>query len=305
MNYIALIDRKLISLAVAAMVAAGFFLLARSGKTGYKIVVYIILISAAITMLFPFYSMMVMATHANRDVLSPPPPLWFGSSLKQNLIIMNDLVKVPRAFFNSLIISGSHTVLTLLFCSMGGYAFAMHRFRGRKFLFAVLLATMMVPGEATLIPWYIMMSRIGWIDTMWALIIPGCAGAFGIFFMRQYCYNNVPLELLDAARIDGCPEWQIFFRVAAPVLKPAYATLGIMTFTSQWNDYLGPYLMLKNIRLETVPLMLARLAGNNRVGFQLATMQAASMCVVIPVIIVYLFASKYFISGLTAGAIKG
>jgi ABC-type glycerol-3-phosphate transport system permease component len=295
---------KYTTITIAAAIIAGFILFARSGGTGKKFSTYFLLILVACLVVFPFYSMVIMATHTNQELFKPPPPLWVGDSLIENLNKVTGIVNIPRAFVNSLIVSLSYTAVSILFCSMGGYAFAMYRFPGRKLLFSILMATMMLPAVATIIPWYIMMSRFGWVNSFLALIIPGAAGAFGIFFMRQYCFNNVPADLLDAAKIDGCPEWQIFFKVAAPILTPACATLGVMNFTLKWNDFMAPFLVLKDTKLQTVPLMLQVMQGNRRIGPQVAVMQMASVCVVVPVLIVYLFCSKYVISGVTAGAIK-
>ena len=124
-----------------------------------------------------------------------------------------DQIDIVKSFLNSCIVTFSQTALSLLFCSMGGYAFAAYEFPGKKKLFAVLLGTMMIPFTAGIIPWFIMMSKFGWINTFWGLIIPYGANAFGIFWMRQYCQNNVPVALREAAKIDGCSEWLIFFKV--------------------------------------------------------------------------------------------
>jgi len=213
-----------------------------------------------------------------------------------------DAVNLPRAFGNSLKITTSYTLLSLLFCSMGGYAFAIYDFPGKKQLFAILLATMMIPATAGMIPWFLLMSKIGWVNNMLALVVPGCASAFGIFWMRQYCQNNVPKALMEAARIDGCSEWTIFFRVIAPVLLPAYASLGIMNFVNQWNEFTQSLLILKKPRYFTLPLLLRSMVGDR--GTDYGALMLASTCAVLPLLIVFLCASKYFMSGLTAGAIK-
>ena len=245
-----------VSINIMGAILLALVFLARSGKRGRKATMYIILIAVAAAMVFPFYVMLVMATHTTPEINRFPPPMFFGNNIAGNFSNMMKAVNIVQAFTNSLIVSGSYTLLSLLFCSMGGYAFAMYRFPGRKALFSILLGTMMIPWTATIIPWYIMMTRFGWINNFLALIIPGCASAFGIFWMRQYCINNVPPELLDAAKIDGCPEWQIFFRIIGPVLKPAYAALGIMTFVNSWNNFMSPLLILKVKTLHTLPLML-------------------------------------------------
>ena len=294
-----------VSVIILVAIIITLFLLARSGRRGRKITMYVLLLAAAFIMLFPFYIMLVMSTRTTVEINRFPPAIFFGKNILNNFASMVKAVDVPMAFKNSLIISVAFTALSLLFCSMGGYAFAMYRFPGRKVLFSILLGTMMVPWTATIIPWYIMMSRFGWVNNYLALIIPNCASAFGIFWMRQYCINNVPPELLDAAKIDGCPESLIFFRIVTPVLKPAFAALGIMTFTGSWNNFMSPLLILKEKSLQTLPLMLRYMVGDPRRGTDMGSLLLANSLAVLPLLIVFLAASKYFMSGLTAGAVKG
>ncbi|MBQ7487632.1 MAG: carbohydrate ABC transporter permease [Clostridia bacterium] len=258
-------------------------------------------------MLFPFYEMFVMSTLRTNEIYSFPPRLWFGSNLAKNWENMNKSINLLRAFQNSCTITISYVVLSLLFCSMGGYAFSIYDFPGKAVLFRILLATMMVPATAGMIPWYIMMSKIGWISDrttagFLALIIPGCASAFGVFWMRQYCQNNVPKSLMEAARIDGCSEWTIFFRIIAPILLPAYASLGIMNFVNQWNEFTQALLVLKRQKFYTLPLLLKTMVGDR--GTDYGALMLASTCAVLPLLIFFLCASKYFMSGLTAGAVK-
>ena len=279
-------------------------ILAKTSKVGKQISMYVFLISIVFLMVFPFYSMFVMSTHATHNIFSFPPPLWFGDNLIENFHSVMASVNFSQAFLNSVIVSVSFTALVLLFCSMGGYAFAIYRFPGRDILFTVLLITMMIPWTAGIIPWFIMMSRFGWIDTFYALIIPGSANAFGIFWMRQYCTNNVPTTLMEAAKLDGCSEWLIFFRVIAPILKPAFAALGIMQFVGVWNDFMMPLLILRSSHMHTLPLMLRFLHGDPVRGTDIGALMLASTFVVLPLLVVFLCASKMFMSGLTAGAIK-
>jgi ABC-type glycerol-3-phosphate transport system permease component len=233
-----------------------------------------------------------------------PPPFWFGGAFAANFQAMNESVNLLGSFGNSLFVSVANTALVLLFCSMGGYAFAIYRFPGQKALFAILMGTMMVPAMAGIIPWFILISRLGWINNPAALIIPGCANAFGIFWMRQYCQNNVPVSLMEAAKIDGCPEWSIFFRVIAPVLLPAYAALGIMQFVNTWNDFMVPMLVLRDSARYTLPLMLSYMKGDPTRGTNVGALMMASAFSVLPLLVAFLCASKFFMSGLTAGAIK-
>ncbi len=225
-------------LLIILITAVALILIAKFIPNGKKITLYIILLFIALIMLIPFYMMFVMSTLETNQIYSFPPHLFFGSNLATNFKNMVEAVNLPRAFLNSCIVTFSNVILVLLFCSMGGYAFSVYDFPGKNALFAILLGTMMVPAVAGTIPWFIMMSKLKWLNDFKALIIPGCANAFGIFWMRQYCQNNVPKSLMEAARIDGCSEWTIFFRVIAPILLPAYASLGIMQFVNVWNEFM-------------------------------------------------------------------
>ena len=187
---------------------------------------------------------------------------------------------------------------------MGGYAFAIYRFPGRNALFSILLGTMMVPQLAGIVPWFFLISKLGWLNNYAALIVPGCANAFGIYWMRQYCFNNVPVSLMEAAKIDGCSEWTIFFRVIAPVLLPAFAALGIMQFVNVWNDFMIPMLVLRENDMFTLPLMLSYMRGDPSRGANVGALMLASAVSVLPLLVAFLSASKFFMSGLTAGAIK-
>lgn len=269
---------------------------------GKKLSLYFILILVALTMLLPFYMMFVMATLSTNEIYSFPPIMRFGTNLITNFHNMTAAVNLPRAFMNSGIITFSYTILVLFFCSIAGYAFSVYNFPGKDKLFVVLLGTMMVPATAGIIPWYIMMSKFGWINNYAALIIPGCANAFGIFWMRQYCQNNVPRSLMEAARIDGCSEWLIFFRVIAPILKPAYASLGIMQFVNVWNEFMQALLIMRKEKYYTLPLVLKAMVSDR--GTDYGAMMLASTCAVLPLLICFLCASKFFMDGLTAGAVK-
>lgn len=269
---------------------------------GKKISLYVILIAIALIMLLPFYMMFVMSTLKTNEIYSFPPIVTFGTNLVENFKSMVDQVNMPRAFLNSCIVTFSYVILVLFFCSMGGYAFSVYEFPGKNVLFAILLGTMMIPATAGMIPWFIMMSRFGWVNDFKALIIPGCANAFGIFWMRQYCQNNVPKALMEAARIDGCSEWTIFFRIIAPILKPAYASLGIMNFVNQWNEFTQALIILRKEKLFTLPLLLRSMVSDR--GTDYGAMMLASTCAVLPLLICFLCASKFFMDGLTAGAVK-
>lgn len=267
---------------------------------------HLVLLVGAAASAFPFYYMFVLSSKHQHEMFRWPPPMIFGDAFMINLnkLLGSPIIDYTRAMMNSMYISVTHTLLVLLFCSMAGYAFAMYSFPGKNKLFAFLLATMMIPGIVGLIPWFIMMQWIGWYNTHWALIVPGIANAFGIFWMRQYVGSSVPKDLMDASRIDGCPEWQIFFRVVAPILTPAYSALGIMTFLGKWNEFLGPMLLLQDKHLLTLPVAISKLRGAPAYGADHAVIMLSTSLATLPILIIFLGFAKRFMSGLTAGAIK-
>ncbi len=266
-------------------------------------VLYAVLAGGALLTAFPFYYMLVTSTHRTSEILRIPPPMWFGAALQQNYLELLDALPFWASFWNSVAIAAVHTVLVLLFCSLGGYGFAKFRFPGRDALFAFLLATLMVPGFLGLIPVFIVFRQLGWIDTWLPLIIPGIANAFGIFWMRQYIESSVPAELMDAARIDGAHEVRIYWNVIVPVIVPALAALAILTFIGKWNDFLLPLLILKEEEKYTLPVALSTLRSlrGSEIGVQILGATGAIM----PILVVFISASRQFISGITAGAVKG
>jgi ABC-type glycerol-3-phosphate transport system permease component len=270
-----------------------------------KVVLYALLIVGAILSFLPFYWMLILATHDTQTIFRYPPPLLPGGNAIINYQNMLTVIPFWRNFFNSAVVAIITTLLTLLFCSMGGYAFAMHRFPGRDKLFLLMLSTMMVPWLVQLIPWFIIISRLGWLNDLKALIVPGAVSAFGIFWMRQYISANISPELLDAARIDGCSEFMIFFRVVAPLLSPAYGALGIMTFMGSWNSFFYPLLVLKKPEVATLPLALQILRGDPYRGGDYGVLMLGTALAMLPVLLVFWAASRRFISGLTVGALKG
>ncbi len=251
---------------------------------------------------FPFYYMLVTSTHRTAEILSIPPPMWFGSSLMINYQDLIAALPFWNALINSIAISTIFTVLVLFFCSLGGYGFAKYAFPGREGLFAFLLATLMVPGVIGLIPSFIIMKWLNWLDTWNPLIIPGIANAFGIFWMRQYIDSAVPGDMVDAARIDGAHEFRIYWNIVVPVITPALAALAILTFMGKWNDFQWPLLILKDEAKYTLPVALSTLRSlrGSEIGVQILGATGAIM----PILIVFLAASRQFISGITVGSMK-
>jgi ABC-type glycerol-3-phosphate transport system permease component len=270
-----------------------------------KLGLYIFLLLVAGLSFMPFYWMLVLATHDTQTIFQYPPPLLPGGNALINYQNMLTVIPFWKNFLNSAVVAIAVTLSTLLFCSMGGYAFAMYKFPGKNILFVLMLATLMVPFLVLIIPWFIIISRFGWLNDLRALIVPGAVSAFGIFWMRQYISSNISSELLDAARIDGCSEFSIFFRVVAPLLGPAYGALGILTFMGSWNSFFYPLVVIKDTDVATLPLALQLLRGDPYRGGDYGVLMFGTALGMLPVLIIFWAASRRFISGLTAGALKG
>lgn len=253
-------------------------------------------------MILPFYFMFVFATHSRADIFTLPPPLWFGHDFFTNLALLNAKIPFWRSLGWSLYVAVMSTVLTLFFCSMAGYAFALMNFRFKNLIFALVLGTMLVPSFMNMIPTFMVMDLLGWIDEHRALYLPTAANAFGIFLMRQFALNAVPPELIDAARIDGCSEFGIYWRIALPLLKPALGTLGLITFISSWNNFIGPLIVMRSAENYTLPLALRTL--QSPVNTEWGALMAGSAIATVPLILLFLLSSKQLIAGLTAGAVK-
>jgi multiple sugar transport system permease protein len=263
---------------------------------------YAIVGAGALLMLAPFWFMFVFATHSRTEIFSLPPPSWFGDDLLANLKILGERIPFWRNLGWSLYVALMSTGLTLLFCSMGGYAFAMFEFRFKKPLFALVLGTMLLPSFMSMIPTFMIMDALGWIDQPRALYIPGAASAFGIFLMRQYVLSAVPRELIEAARMDGCGELSIYARIVLPLLKPALGTLGLVTFISSWNNFIGPLVVLRSPENYTLPLALRSL--QSPADTEWGALMAGAAVAVLPLLVLFALASRQLIAGLTVGAVK-
>ena len=210
-------------------------------------------------------------------------------------------VPYNRYFINSVFIATASTLLTLFFCSLGGYAFAKYQFRGQKILFGILLASMMVPFQVLLVPLFGLMYDIGWLNSYKAIIIPFSVGAFGVFLMRQFIVT-IPTELLDAARIDGCSEFGIYYRIVLPIIKPALGALTIYSFLGSWNGYLWPLIILRDEAKYTLPIGLANLVGIYRQDYGM--LMAGTLLSLMPIVILFLAMQREFVQGITLGSVK-
>jgi cellobiose transport system permease protein len=252
---------------------------------------------------FPFYWMLVMASNTSGDIFAYPPKLLPGSHLLENMGKVMDQVDLLAPLGNTLFVAVVGTTLVLFFDSLAAFAFAKYDFPAKKALFALLLATMLVPAQMSLVPSFITLSWLGWVGSLKALIIPGMANAFGIFWLRQYATNSVPDELIHAARVDGAGFFRQYWSVVLPLLRPGLAFLGIFGFIASWNDYLWPLIVLTNPDTITLQVALQQLQGV-LFGSDYAVIMAGAVMAVTPLIGVFLIGARNLIADLAAGAMK-
>jgi multiple sugar transport system permease protein len=203
---------------------------------------------------------------------------------------------------NSLLAATGHAALVIVVASMAAYALARMKFVGSGFIFAVIISTLFVPGFIFLMPNYLLMDRLGWLDTLLALIVPGAAGAFGVFFLRQF-FMAIPRELEESALIDGANTWHILTRIILPISKPAIVTLGVLSFLGNWNDFVWPIFVLFSPERLTLPAGLAALKGAYNIDYPV--IMAAATIASIPVLILYIFVQRYIIEGVATSGLKG
>jgi multiple sugar transport system permease protein len=259
--------------------------------------------AGALLMVLPFWFTFVFATHPRSAIFDMPPPLWFGDALLENLKLLFERLPFWSNLATSLYVAAMTTVLSLLFCSMGGYAFAAYDFPGKRALFALVIGSMMLPAFLTMIPSFMVMQLLGWLDQPRALYVPGAAGALGIFLMRQYIASAVPRDLIEAARLDGCGEFAIFWRVVLPLLSPALGTLGLITFIQSWNNFMAPLVVMHSAERYTLPLALRSMQAPNNTEW--GALMAGSAVAMLPLLIAYFFSARRLVAGITAGAVRG
>jgi ABC-type glycerol-3-phosphate transport system permease component len=263
---------------------------------------YGILIVASIISLLPFYWMFMSSFKPLNDILTIPVTVVPLNATVDNYTNLLTNTLFARSMLNTTIVALANVLIQTFLCALAGFAFAKYRFRGRGFLFTLVLGTVMIPASVQLVPNYIIMSKIGLLDKLWALIVPSAANAFGIFWMRQYMFS-IPDELLDAARLDGASEFGLFWRIVVPLARPGLGALALFVFTTSWNDFLQPLVYLRSeqqftVQLEIDHIFRVRFAQN----FDL--LMAASVLAVIPMTVLFFALQNQFIAGLTVGSVK-
>jgi multiple sugar transport system permease protein len=260
------------------------------------------LIVAALLTITPMLWMVSASFMKPGESNTLPPPLLPKIPTAEHYVDLFTRLDLFRNFLNSLLIASVTTAVSLLLNAMAGYAFAKLRFGGRDRLFALLLAGLVVPAQVGMLPLFLMVQKIGLVNTPWGVMIPGLASIFGIFMIRQYALS-IPDELLDAARVDGASELRIFTAIVLPLLKPILVTWAAFSFLSQWNDFLWPLIVLSDERKFTLPVALASLVGEHVQDTEL--MLAGSVVTVIPVLILFLALQRHYMRGVMMGSVKG
>jgi len=266
-----------------------------------RIFVHLLLLLGLAITLAPFIWMISTSFKSSESVFTFPPQ-WIpkNPTTEQYRALFRE-VNFLQFFKNSVIVAFGITLFSLFLNSLGGFAFAKYKFPGREKIFALLLATLMVPAQITMIPVFLMLKTIGLINSYWGLIIPAGASAFGIFLMRQFI-TTIPNDLIESARIDGCSEFRIYWTIILPLCKPVVAALGIFTFMGSWNAFLWPLIVMIKENMYTLPVALANLSGQYATKFGL--LMAGAVVVVAPVIIVFIIAQRYVIKGVAVTGLK-
>jgi len=265
--------------------------------------IYAFLIIATLTMLLPYYWMILTSVKPQEELQTYPPSFSVKHPTLQPYRDLLDLIPMGRYILNSLYICAVVVLFKVFACTLAGYAFAKHRFWGRDWIFMTFLASLMIPWQVNIIPGFVIVKNLGWLNTFSGLIIPTMGwGAFGIFLSRQYIYS-IPNDLIDAARIDGCNEWQIYTHVILPLIKPVMATLAIFTFIQQWNNLVWPLVVVNSSSMKTVPLALAVLSSQTSSNFGM--LMAGAVVATTPVLLVFLVFQRYIIKGVAFTGLKG
>ena len=271
-----------------------------------RIVVYAILIFLAFMCLFSFYMLIINATRSNSDLQAGFKLLPSDYMLKNLINAWTDAsINIPRGMLNSFIVAGSSALLTTYFSALTAYGIHAYNFKLKNLAFTFIMAVMVIPNQVSAVGFYQMCLKLGWTNSFVPLIVPSIAAPVVFFYMKQYMESVLPMEIVDAARVDGSGEFYTFNRIILPMMKPALAVQMIFSFVTSWNNYFMPALILDKAEMKTVPLMIAQLRSADYSKFDMGKVYMFILLAILPVIVVYVFLSKYIIKGVTAGSVKG
>ena len=267
-----------------------------------KSAIYAVLFIGAISIAIPYVWMFVTSIKPVNEIQSYPPSFLVKHPTLAPYRELFRLIPILRYIWNSIYVAATVTIGNIFFCSLAGYAFAKHRFWGRDKIFFVLLGSLMIPWQVNLISGFILMRKLGWLNSYNALIVPSMAGVFGVFLCRQFIMS-IPDDLIDTAKIDGCSEFTIYRFVILPLIKPVLATLAIVTFLQQWNSFIWPLIVINSSQMRTLPLALAVL--NGQFGTRFGIIMAGAVVATTPMLIVFLWFQRYFMEGFALTKLKG
>ena len=266
--------------------------------------VYIILVLWCLVSIFPLVWMLGTALKPVEEPIGGLNSMIPHVPTLENFAKVATLLPLARNTLNSAVIATVSTLITVFLCALAGFAFAKYNFPGKNFLFILLIGTMMIPPEAGIVPTFIIMRYLGWINTYWSLIIPRAATAIGIFYMRQYI-TSFPTEIMEQARLDGCSEFRIFWNLVLPVVSPALAAWATLAFIARWNDFMYPLLFMTSKDMYTLMVAISKLPVSESLSTPWPVIMAGSVFAVFPLILIYLVLQRFQVSGLQLGAVKG
>lgn len=272
-----------------------------AGRISAKILLYLVLAVFGVLMVIPFYWMIVTSFQIPENLIAFPPKWWPQPPTLEHFQAATDQAPFLLYYRNSLIVAAISVTCSIVFGLFAGYAFAVYRFPLQNLLFILILSTLMVPIQVTSVSLYILMARFHWIDTFPGILAPNFASAFGVFFMRQ-TIKGMPVDLIDAARIDGAGEIRIVATIIAPLVKSVMATVALILFIDSWNDFLWPVIVINSERLRTLPVGIAFFKDPYRISF--GPLMAAASISTVPTIVVYLFVQKFIIKGIATTGLK-
>jgi len=267
-----------------------------------RILIYTFLSITSLLSLFPFYWMFVMATRPSAAYNSIPPTITPGNMLVENFQKVLGQIDFFKAMVNTIILCTSVTLIVLIISSLAGFAFAKFKFPGKNVFFIAILLTMVIPPQLGLIPQFYLISKAGLLDTLQGVGILFLLNPLGIFLMRQYVNGSVPDELIEAAKLDGCSNFRIYRSIVLPIILPAFATLGIIVFTAVWGEFLWQFTILRDPEMYTIQVALATLSNTFKVDFGMIL--SGVFWATVPLLIIFLFFNRLFISSITDGAVK-
>lgn len=262
------------------------------------------LIIISLICILPILWMCLISIKPTSESISGFQSIWIANPTLSNFSKLFSMIPVAANFFNSVFTTVMGTVTSLFFCSLAGFAFAKYKFPGRNFLFYFVIATMLVPPEVGAVPMFVIMKKLNLINSLWSLVIPRIATAVGIFYMHQYI-SDVPDELIEAAKIDGCRDFGIFWRIILPVIKPALASWASVTLIARWNDFFWPLLFLRKQAKYTLMVTISLLPVSEGLSTPWPVILSGTTLVIIPIIVLYLILQTFQKAGMMAGAVKG